>query len=276
MKLRSLLFVPGDRRDRMQKALGSAADALILDLEDAVAPDKRGEARSAIAEVLGASPRPLPLFVRINPLDGPFGEQDLAVAVAGKADGIVLPKSEGGRSVAELDRRLHSSDIAILPIAAETPRSIFEFAGYVGSSPRLCGLTWGAEDLAAAVGASASREPDGSFTASFQLARSTVLFAASAAGVPAIETVYPAFRDIEGLVTFATRARRDGFTGMLAIHPSQIEPINAAFTPTPDEIAWAERVVAAFEASPHLGVLTVDGQMIDAPHLRRARRLLNF
>ncbi len=221
----------------------------------------------------------MPLFVRINPLASPAAEDDLAVIGSRKPDGIVLPKAEGGKSVAELERRLAAlgnADAAILPIATETPAAIFGLASYVGASRRLCGLTWGAEDLSTAVGATAARETDGRYTAPYEVARSLVLFAAHAAGVPALETVYPAFRDTEGLSDYAARGRRDGFAGMLAIHPTQVGPINSAFTVTPDEIAWARRIVAAFDENPGAGVLSIDGQMVDAPHLKHARRMLDL
>ncbi|WP_449252934.1 HpcH/HpaI aldolase/citrate lyase family protein [Brevundimonas naejangsanensis] len=275
MRLRSLLFVPGDRPDRMDKALSVGADALILDLEDAVASSAKAAARAATAEFLGRADRSVTLFVRINPLDSGLADHDLAAVLDARPTGIVLPKSEGGPSVAALDRELAGRDgIAILPIATETPSAIFGLGSYGGASARLCGLTWGAEDLPAAIGAATSREADGAYTAPYELARSLTLFGAHAAGVPAIETVYPAFRDLDGLAAYAARGRRDGFSGMMAIHPAQVAVINAAFTPSPEEIAHARAVVAAFDAQPDAGVLTLDGRMIDAPHLKQARRTL--
>lgn len=275
MRLRSLLFVPGDRPERIAKALGLAADALILDLEDAVAPAGKPAARAAVAEAL-ARDRTKPLFVRVNPLDGGLTDEDLDAILPGHPDGIVLPKAEGGESVAELTRRLTARGNAttlILAIATETPAAMFQLGTY-GGQPRLVGLTWGAEDLPAAIGAANSREEDGSYTPPYQLARSLCLFGAAAAGVQPIETVWPAFRDLDGLAAYAARARRDGFTGMMAIHPAQIDIINAAFTPSDSEIAYARAVVAAFEASPDAGVLQLDGRMIDRPHLVQAQRLL--
>jgi citrate lyase subunit beta/citryl-CoA lyase len=272
MRLRSLLFVPGDRPDRMEKALGLGADALILDLEDAVAASAKAEARRCIAAFLGAH-REAALFVRINPLDSDFVEDDLAAILPARPGGIVLPKAEGAESVRKLDARLLGG-IAILPIATETPAAIFALGSYGGVTPRLAGLTWGAEDLPAAIGAATSREADGSYTPPYQLARSLTLFGAHAAGVPAIETIYPDFRDLDGLAAYAARGRRDGFTGMMAIHPAQVPVINAAFTPSEEEVAHARRVIAAFEASPGAGALSLDGRMIDAPHLKAARRLL--
>jgi citrate lyase subunit beta/citryl-CoA lyase len=275
MRLRSFLFVPGDRPDRMEKALASGADAVILDLEDAVAGPAKPEARRAVADFLDAHSTG-PLWVRINPLDGGEAEKDLAAVLSRHPDGIVLPKAEGGASVAELTRRLTEAGNAtaqILAIATETPAAMFQLGTY-GGLRRLAGLTWGAEDLPAAIGAAASREEDGRYTPPYELARSLCLFGAAAAGVAPIETVYPAFRDLDGLASYAGRARRDGFTGMMAIHPDQVPVINAAFTPNEAEVAHARAVVAAFEAAPGAGTLSLDGRMIDRPHLVQAQRIL--
>ena len=275
MRLRSLLFVPGDRPDRMAKALGSGADALILDLEDAVAPAAKGEARKAVAAFLQANPSAR-LWVRVNPLASDDVDKDLAAILPAHPDGVVLPKAEGGSSVADLARRLAERGNAtarILAIATETPAAMFQL-GTFGGLKRLAGLTWGAEDLPAAIGAATAREEDGRYTPPYELARSLCLFGAAAAGVAAIETVYPAFRDLDGLAGYAARARRDGFAGMMAIHPDQIPAINAAFTPTAEEVAHARAVVAAFEAAPGAGVLALEGRMIDRPHLVQARRIL--
>jgi citrate lyase subunit beta/citryl-CoA lyase len=275
MKLRSLLFVPGDRPDRMEKALGAGADALILDLEDSVAPAGKPEARRAVASFLAAH-KGANLWVRINPIDGPEAERDLVAVLSGHPDGIVLPKAEGGASVNELARRLAERGnvgSVILAIATETPAAIFQLGSF-GGAKRLAGLTWGAEDLPAAIGATAAREEDGGFTAPYEIVRALCLFGAAAAGVAPIETVYPDFRDLEGLAAYAARARRDGFTGMMAIHPAQVPVINTAFTPSAEEIAHARAVVAAFESSPGVGALALDGRMIDRPHLIQAQRLL--
>jgi citrate lyase subunit beta / citryl-CoA lyase len=275
VKLRSLLFVPGDRPDRMEKALGAGADALILDLEDAVAPTAKADARRVVADFVGANSQAR-LWVRVNPLDSPEQEKDLAAILPARPDGLVLPKAEGGASVDELARRLTERGNAtaqILAIATETPAAIFALGSY-GGARRLAGLTWGAEDLPAAIGAATSREADGSFTAPYELARSLCLFGAAAAGVMPIETVYPAFRDLDGLAAYAARARRDGFMGMMAIHPDQVRVINDAFTPSAAEIAHARAVVAAFEANPGAGALALDGRMIDRPHLLQAQRIL--
>lgn len=275
MKLRSLLFVPGDRPDRMEKALRSGADALILDLEDSVAPAAKPEAREAVSRFLANHPS-APLWVRINPLDSGEAEADLAAILRARLHGVVLPKAEGGASVADLTRRLTAGGNAtarILAIATETPAAMFQLGTY-GGSKRLAGLTWGAEDLPAAIGASTSREEDGRYTPPYELARSLCLFGAAAAAVAPIETVYPAFRDLDGLFAYAARARRDGFTGMMAIHPAQVPVINAAFTPSEAEVTHARAVVAAFDASPTAGALSLDGKMIDRPHLMQARRVI--
>jgi citrate lyase subunit beta/citryl-CoA lyase len=275
MKLRSLLFVPGDRPDRMEKALGVGADALILDLEDAVAQAAKAEARKAVADFLTANSQAR-IWVRVNPLDSAENEKDLVAVLSAHPDGIVLPKAEGGASVDELSRRLSERGnvtTRILAIATETPAAMFQLGSY-GGAKRLDALTWGAEDLPAAIGAVTSREEDGRFTPPYELARSLCLFGAAAAGVAAIETVYPAFRDLEGLAAYAARARRDGFTGMMAIHPDQVPVINAAFTPSEAEVAHAQAVVAAFEANPEAGALSLDGRMIDRPHLVQAQRIL--
>ncbi|WP_404714372.1 HpcH/HpaI aldolase/citrate lyase family protein [Sphingomonas sp. MMS24-J13] len=272
MKLRSLLFVPGDRPDRMKKALRSGADALILDLEDAVAPSRKAEARDAIAGFLADTDRVIPLLVRINPLNGGLAEADLEAILPARPNGIMLPKAEGAASIRAL---AHRTDIPILPIATETPAAIFALGSYAEVKDHLVGLTWGAEDLPAAIGATAAREADGRYTAPIEMARSLALFAAHAAGVPAIETVYPAFRDLEGLGAYAARGRRDGFSGMMAIHPEQVAVINAAFTPSEAEIVRARAIVDAFAVEPGAGVLVVEGQMVDAPHLAQAKRLLS-
>jgi citrate lyase subunit beta/citryl-CoA lyase len=260
----------------MTKALDAGADALILDLEDAVAPTRKDEARQCVAAFL-ERPRTMTIFVRINPLAGERAQADLAAIMPGKPDGIVLPKAEGGAAIVELDSRLTTlgdSRAVILPIATETPRAIFGLGSYGQASRRLCALTWGAEDLSAALGAIRAREDDGRFTSVYEVARAMALFGAAAANVPAIETIYPDIRDSPGLAACAARARRDGFCGMLAVHPSQVPVINAAFRPTDAEIARARRIVSAFAANPGAGVLEIEGKMVDMPHLRQAEILL--
>jgi citrate lyase subunit beta/citryl-CoA lyase len=277
VKLRSLLFVPGDRPDRMEKALASGADALILDLEDAVAPEAKPAARAACAAFLSAHDRNVALFVRINPLDSGMTDDDLAAVVDARPTGYILPKSRDGGSVAALAAKLDGlgdRDALILPIASETPAAVFGLGSYGDCSTRLIGLSWGAEDLPAAIGATAAREADGRYTPVYEVVRTLALFGAHAAGVLAIDTVYPAFRDLDGLSAYAARARADGFGGMLAIHPAQVPAINAAFTPSEAEVAHARAVIALFAANPGAGALSLDGRMVDAPHLKAAQRLL--
>ncbi|HEX8383782.1 MAG TPA: CoA ester lyase [Sphingomonas sp.] len=268
MRLRSLLFVPGDRPDRFAKAVASGADAVILDLEDSVAASRKDLAREAAAAFLAGPGTGVWRFVRINPVDSGMLDADLAVARA--ADAVMLPKAEGLPTLIALGEGLPP----ILPIATETPAAIFTLGDYVRSPVPLAGLTWGAEDLPAAIGARTAREADGRYTAPYELARSLTLFAAHAAGVPAIETVFPAIGDEAGLAAYAARGWRDGFTGMMAIHPAQVSVINAAFTPDAEAIAHARRIVDAFAARPDAGALQLDGQMVDLPHLKQARRVL--
>jgi len=271
MRLRSLLFVPGDRPDRMIKALGSGADALILDLEDSVAPERKAEAREAVVQFLHGE-RPIPVMVRINAVGSPYANDDLVALREAHADAIMLPKAEGAASIHALSSW---TGLPILPIATETPAAIFVLGSYAEVRDRLLGLTWGAEDLPAAIGATAAREADGRYTPPIETVRALALFAAHAAGIPAIETVYPDFRDLEGLEAYAARGARDGFSGMMAIHPDQVPVINRVFTPTQAEILAARAIVDAFAANPHSGVLAVDGKMVDAPHLIQARRVLD-
>lgn len=279
MRLRSLLFVPGDRPERFAKAAASGADAIILDLEDSVSPANKETARAAIADYL-AGTREVVTLVRVNPLDGHMTAADIAAIAAARPDAIMLPKAEGAPSIAQLDTILRSESARdaslppILPIATETPAAIFTLGSYREAKDRLLGLTWGAEDLPAAIGATTSRESDGSYTSPYEVARAMTLFAAHAAAAAAIDTVFPAIKDDAGLAAYASRARRDGFTGMMAIHPSQVEPINAAFTPSPDEVSRAQAIVDAFAANPGVGVLQVDGKMVDAPHLKQAKHIL--
>ncbi|MDT0575629.1 CoA ester lyase [Croceicoccus sp. F390] len=271
MRLRSLLFVPGDRPERFARAAQSGADAIIIDLEDSVALAAKMSARRSVAEYL-EQPRHTTVLVRINPVDGPFAADDLAAVLPHQPDGIVLPKAEGAASIEQLCTMAQHPVPPVLPIATETPRALFQLGSYATVSSQLCGLTWGAEDLPAAIGATAAREADGRYTAPLETVRSLALFAAHAAGVPAIETVYPAIRDADGLNAYARRGRRDGFTGMMALHPEQVPIINAAFAATPAELAQARRVVAAFSAG--AGVVEIDGQMVDLPHFKQAQALL--
>jgi len=284
MKLRSLLFVPGDGEAKIAKSSGVGADVLIFDLEDSVAAARRPEARRLVLDHLEAhsGSRASLFYVRINPLDTPDALADLEAIMPGRPDGIVLPKPRGAEDIAELSLALDQLEAAlglapdstrIIPVATETPAALFTLGSYILAGPRLVGMTWGAEDLSAAVGATGYKE-NGQWTAPYQLARSLCLFAASAAEVAPIDTLHADFRDESGLAEAAQRARRDGFTGMLAIHPAQVPIINAAFTPTPEEIAHAEAVVAVFEANPDAGVASLNGKMLDRPHLVQARKIL--
>ena len=275
MRLRSLLFVPGDRPDRMRKALASGADVLILDLEDSVALEAKAAARDHVHNFVESGEAQVPLLVRINQLQSLALADDLSMLNGLSVAGIVLPKSEGQQSVLELASMLPQA-FPILPIATETPAAIFGLGSYGVVSDRLCGLTWGAEDLPAAIGAYASRLPGGAYTPPYELARSLTLFAAHAAGVQAIDTVFPDFSNLDALDNYARAARRDGFTGMLAIHPAQVPVINRAMQPDPSEIARAERIVAAFAEQNSAGAIQLDGRMLDRPHLLLARRLLGL
>jgi citrate lyase subunit beta / citryl-CoA lyase len=269
MKLRSLLFVPGDRPERFAKAAASGADAIILDLEDSVAPAAKPAARRAVAAFL-AEPAAVLRLVRVNPITAPDVADDIAAARG--ADALVLPKAEGAASIRLLVDALSEGCPPILPIATETPAAMFRLDEYAEVARALLGLTWGAEDLPAAIGAATAREADGRFTPPYEIARSLALFAAHAAGVAAIETVFPAIRDADGLAAYAARAARDGFSGMMAIHPAQVPIINAAFTPSGEAVARARRIVAAFAEG--AGAVQMDGAMLDAPHLRQAQALL--
>jgi citrate lyase subunit beta/citryl-CoA lyase len=283
--MRSLLFVPGDNPKKLDKGLRSGADALIVDLEDSVAPARKGEARrlalAFLEENRSAADRPL-LYVRINGFGTPFSEGDLDAVMPAAPDGIMLPKCRSGSDVMLLDSRLavrealhgiEDGRTRILALATETAGSIFGTGTYAGSSARLAGLTWGAEDLSADIGALASRS-DGDWTEPFRLVRSLCLFGAAAAGVAAIDSVYTDFRDLDGLKRESAVAMRDGFSGKLAIHPAQVPLINAAFTPSAAALDRAEKIVAAFAGSAGLGVTSLDGVMLDQPHLKSAERLL--
>jgi citrate lyase subunit beta/citryl-CoA lyase len=277
MRLRSLLFVPGDRPDRIAKATVGRADALILDLEDAVSAERKEHARGSVRAALLADRSGPSLFVRINPLNTLLATEDLDALRGTRPDAIVLPKAEGANSVKDLIARLDACGlpgIRLLPIATETPSAMFELGSYRHVANDMIGLTWGAEDLPAAIGAATSREDDGRYTPPYEIARSLTLFGAAAAGIAPIDTVYPAFRDLDGLARYAARAARDGFIGMLAIHPAQVDVINEAFRPSETALTHARRVVAAFEKDPLAGAVNLDGSMVDMPHLKQARQLL--
>lgn len=281
---RAWLFVPADDPRKLAKIAASGADAVILDLEDSVAPARKAEARALALEVLSGARggRGPELWVRINPLSGGLADRDLDAVMPGAPDGVVLPKCASAADIAALGQRLDALEAAhgrgrtrILPIATETPAALFALGSYAQTpSARLAGLTWGAEDLPAAVGAETNRAPDGGYTDLCRLARALCLAGAAAAGVPAIETVYPAVGDLAGLEAYAAQGRREGFAGMLAIHPAQVAAITRAFTPSAEAVEQARRIVALFEADPGAGVLAMDGRMLDAPHLAQARRIL--
>ena len=283
MTLRSLLFVPGDSERKLAKSESSRADALVLDLEDAVAADRTEIARAMVLDYLRAhrDRTRTQLWVRINPLSTPKATADLAAIVAGAPDGIMLPKVTSASDVVMLDHYLSALEardavepgsIAIIPVATETAAAMFALGGFAGCSPRLSGMTWGAEDLAAAVGASTNRSADGNLDFTYQLARSLCLLAAVAADVQPIDTVSVNFKDAAALKHESETARRAGFTGKIAIHPDQVDVINAAFTPSPEDVAYANRVVDAFASG--AGTVALDGKMLDMPHLKQARRTL--
>ena len=291
--LRSWLFVPGDSERKQDKALATQADAVILDLEDSVAPEQLPRARECVSAVLRsrlrtAGPR---LWVRVNAPGSALLHADLQAVFAGGApDGVVLPKVSAAAEIAaaaqyigvlETQAGAVPGSTRVLVITTETPEGVLALPQYpslLRDSPsllaRLAGLTWGAEDLGAALGALGRRDASGVATFTFQLARTSCLLAASALGVQAVDGVHTDFRDSQGLRRELEEARRDGFNGKLAIHPDQIAPINAAFTPTEAERAQAQRVVAAFAAAPGAGVVSLDGRMIDRPHLLQAQRIL--
>ena len=280
--MRSLLFVPGDSARKFEKARQTLADALILDLEDSVAEDRKDEARTIVRDMLGAGRGAQALYVRVNALDTGRALADLAAVLPGRPDGIMLPKCESAADVVKVGLWLDGLEAAsgspvgatkILPIVTETARALLRLDGYAEAGPRLFGLMWGAEDLAAALGATANADERG-FHSPYRLARDLCLIAAKAAGVAAVDTVYTRIDDLAGLAAEAAVARRDGFTAKAVIHPRHVEAVNAAFAPTAAEIAWAERIVAAFAADRDAGVVKIDGRMIDKPHLRAAEAIL--
>lgn len=285
MRLTSLLFVPADSEGKFEKAKGIGADGLILDLEDSVAPANKLAARETLTGWIDAAtgPRGWGFWVRVNPLDTGMTQADLAAVVRPGLDGIVLPKANGGPDVATVSDMIDPLEsaagiapgtIKIIVVATETALAMFNLGSYAPAHPRLAALTWGAEDLGAVVGATANKEPDGTWTQPYQLARSLCLFAAANAGVPALDTLYADFRDGEGLKASCRLSRRDGFLGRLAIHPAQVAGINEAFAPSDDDVALARRIVAAFAENPELGTIGIDGKMFDIPHLKTAQRTL--
>ena len=280
--IRSFLFVPADSERKMRNAFVSRADALILDLEDSVTAESRPDARVLVRESVEGRDDS---WVRINPLDSEDADLDLEAIMPGAPTGIVLPKPQSAADVIDLAFRLDELEKAnklepgttrILPICTERPDAMFSLGGYADATDRLAGLSWGAEDLSAALGASANRDADGAWLPPYEMARSMCLFAAAAAEVAAIDTVFTDFRDLDGLAVYASNARRDGFSGMFAIHPAQIDVINDAFRIRDEEIERAQRIVDLFNANPGTGALGLDGEMIDRPHLKQAQRILEF
>jgi len=280
---RSWLFAPGDSEKKMEKAALGPADIALLDLEDAVAESEKPKAREMIPAFLEAhADQRHRLWVRINPLQGPFALTDLAAVVRARPGGIMLPKSRGRADAERLDHYLSALEAQagievgstkVIALLTETAESMFTCGDYA-DTPRLASLTWGAEDLADALGAMSNREADGRFGFTYEMARSFCLLGATAAGVPPVDTIFGDFRDEAGLRAYAAQSRRMGFRGMLAIHPGQVEPINEAFTPSHEEIAAAQEIVDLFAANPEAGVIGHKGAMLDRPHLARARQVL--
>jgi citrate lyase subunit beta/citryl-CoA lyase len=284
--MRSLLFVPADSAKKLDKAMTSGADALIVDLEDSIAPDGKARARETAAaflkDVMASATRPY-LMVRVNGLQTGLTDADLDALAGAKPDAIMLPKAEGGASVIHADAKLAVREaksglpdghIKILPIATETAAALFVAGTFAGASARLIGLTWGAEDLSAELGAQANRDAQGLWLDPYRLARTLCLAGAAAARVPAIDTVYVDFRNSEGFRRECEEACRDGFLGKMAIHPAQVPIINEVFTPSAEAVARAQAVVDAFAANPGAGVVGIGGLMYDRPHLARAEQLL--
>ncbi len=268
---RSWLFVPADSEKKIAKALECEADAIIFDLEDSVAHERKADARNLLKQ-LGPSDSLPARWVRINPLDSVDLEDDLAVVLVGRFDGVVLPKAESGDDIAALARR--TGDLPVHAIVTETAASLFGLLSYRQEKSPLAAMSWGAEDLSAVLGATSKYDSDGSLSFTFRMARSLCLAGAVAAGVQPVDGVFADFRDEAGLRTEARAAAREGFTGKLAIHPAQVAIINAAFSPSEEEVAHATAIVAAFEADSNAGVLSVGGRMVDRPHLVQAIRVL--
>jgi citrate lyase subunit beta/citryl-CoA lyase len=280
---RSWLFAPGDSEKKMTKAMDGTADIVLIDLEDAVAPDSKAAARPMVHDFIKANPEQRHrLWVRINPFDGPYTLADLVAIMPANPGGIMLPKVYGRQEVEKLDHMLSVLEVAngieegstpVIVLITETAEAMFHTGDYKGA-PRVVALTWGAEDLADSIGASSNRNSDGSYSFTYELARSMTVLGAAAAGVTAIETISADFKDLEALRKRAEGVRRDGFRGMMAIHPAQVDVINEAFTPTAEEIAEAQEIVGIFAANPGVGAIGWKGGMLDRPYLARAQRLL--
>ncbi|RNJ62613.1 MAG: CoA ester lyase [Porphyrobacter sp. IPPAS B-1204] len=284
--MRSWLFAPGDSEKKMGKAIAGAADIALLDLEDSVSPENKAAARAMVADQIAASDNRGRLWVRINPVSTAACIADLVAVIPAQPGGVFLPKAEGAADITRLHHYLTALEAAngipqgrtlIAALVTETAAAMFRTGDYAGDYPgkaRLVAMSWGAEDLSAALGAREQRGPGGEYSHTYEMARSLCLIGASAAGVAAIETVQPEFRDLEALENRARSVRAQGFRGMLAIHPAQVDPINAAFTPSAEELAHARAVVQAFAEHPGAGVVALDGAMLDRPHLALAQRLL--
>lgn len=280
---RSWLFAPGDSERKMQKAMEGPADVVIFDLEDAVTTENKPLARKMVHDFIEANPaQRARLWVRINPFDGPYTLGDLAAVMPAHPGGIMLPKVYGRADVEKLDHCLSALEVAngieegstpVIVLVTETAEAMFHTGSYKGA-PRVVALTWGAEDLADSIGASSNRNPDGSYSFTYELARSLTVLGAASAGVTAIDTITADFKDLDALRLRAEKVRRDGFRGMMAIHPAQVDVINAAFTPTEEEIAQAQEIVDIFAANPGVGAIGWKGGMLDRPYLARAERLL--
>ena len=282
LKTRSWLFAPGDSERKMTKASDSQADVVLLDLEDSVTPENKPAARKLVREFLAARKDKQRIWVRINPLSGEYAGDDLAAIMPSAPGGIMLPKAEGRADVEKLDALLSEHEAVngipdgstkIAALVTETAKAMFNTGDYAGCK-RLVAMSWGAEDLSSALGASVQFRPGGGYMPTFELARSLCLLGAVAAEVAPIETIQADFRDLDGLKERALMVRSQGYRGMLAIHPAQIPVINEAFTPSAEELDRARAIVAAFEANPGAGTIGVDGAMLDRPHLALAQALL--
>ena len=285
MTVRSILFVPGDSERKLAKSAECATDAIILDLEDSVQPAKKADARLITRSALENRTPGRQYWVRVNAFDSGETLKDLAAIVGGRPDVLLVPKANGASDIEKLDHHLSALEvrdgvaegsIKLVVVATETGASIFGLGTYTPACPRLVGLTWGAEDLAAAVGAASNSDETGSLTPLYTLARSLCLAASAAAQVDAVDTAFMGIKDLDALRANCNAARRDGFRSKLAIHPDQVAIINEAFTPSAAEIAEAEKIVAAFAAQPEVGAFQLDGKMIDIPHLKQARRILSL
>jgi citrate lyase subunit beta/citryl-CoA lyase len=284
MRLRSLLFVPGDSERKFARAAQAGADALILDLEDAVALSRKEVARTAVAKLLeDKAPRDWAFFVRVNDLQTGMTLDDMSAVVKPGLDALLIPKANGAHDIERFGHYLDALEVRagmtpgavkLAVVSTETPKAMFNLGSYAPAHSRLVGLTWGAEDLSAALGAAGNKEPDGAWTFPYKVARAHCLFAAAAAEVAPIDTLYVDFKDSEGLERDCRLSRRDGFSGRIAIHPDQVATINRCYAPSEEEIAHARRIVEAFESNPGAGTLGIDGKMVDVPHLKAARKTL--